>query len=1742
MESPTAGLDIPDIQDSMRPEAKRYQHRIWIVTGLAIAGATMLTVAFSTVHNAYEREEQMAGGLEYANFLLELQIGLAESLAYGPSDSKAPPVSAGPPQSMEGKSAQTTSTMLGHLYESSNVSVYPIALNPAGPQRPLDTWEKAAMHSILRGSDGESGMDHTVPSPVIRAIRPLVATKNCLRCHENEKFRVGETVGALSAKVNTEYIAAATLVHGNKASVIHWLIWAATTLCALLAGTVLVRMNRQRELSERQNQQNSAYLHAILESIPYQVNVLDAEYRLLSSNRSAFPTVPGRRIREGMSHCYEIFHGRTAPCEGPDLVCPLNEALKSRACTTATHEHLGPDGVIRTYEIDVSPMASESGDIDRFIEIIRDVTDRAAIERQLRTMAQVIEHVHDAVIYVTPTGRISAWNKGATALFGFLPGEVIGTFVFSLFHADCRHRVKKAALQAIRHGDWQIEANVLHRSGREIQGYMSVSSITDKMGKVIGGIAIILDISKLREVEQKLAESSDRYQLAVESAELGTWDWDLVSGNAKVNARYAAMLGYEHERFEHSFDRFKNMAHPDDLPHVLEGIEVNMLAGDSISEDEVRLRHKDGHWIWFLNRGRVVERDRTGRPLRACGIMQDISEKKNFEAELKNSIELLTAIRASHEAAFSTHAEGIPYNRVLASILKVSDSAFGFVGKVAWDGDTPKWLEMLAIDSAQWDKDAKTHYQTAAVSGDLRLDMNTHPLIEPLLAGKPTLSNTPNAPDRRTNGTGAFAGFRNFLAVPIQQDGKTVLLFGLANRPTPFTYEIAQRLMPLLETLTQVTMAASIDAERKRHREQLERIVTAIEDGTWEWDLTSDQIMWSDRSFHILGYASQEFALDYKTWSDLIHPTDRDMCIQTLLHSLETGQPFKMEFRYKTKAGSWCWVNSRGRIVERNDAGWPTRMAGAHTDISDRKRSEWRIRSRLSINDYARNHSLRELMVRVLDEAEALTESTIGFCHFVEPDQEHVWLQAWSTNTTETMCHAEGGGKHYPISYAGVWADSIRDRRPMIHNDYYALPNRRGLPLGHAEVTRQLVVPVMRDDKVVAVMGVGNKPTPYTDQDLADTVALADLAWDTIQVKQAEQAHREAEALYKSMFSQNNAIMLLVDPETGAIAEANPAACMYYGYTYDEIVAMTAADIDVDSSGELAKLFQAVLQRNANAAHSIRRHQVQSGEIRDVEVFATALAKNGRDVVFMIIHDITDRRRAEEERARLAMAVEQATEAIVITGVDGSIEYVNPAFERVTGYAEAEVVGKNPRVLKSHVHPKEFYEEMWSAITSGETWHGQITNVRKTGESFTEDVVISPLRDSSGVVRHFVGVKRDITRELQLQSELRQSQRLESVGRLAGGVAHDFNNLLQIIGGYTQLMLDQGGSAHAFHDMLTEVNRASGRAAELVSQLLAFSRKSVMRFQNLDMKLLVQSWTKGLGRVLGENAQLVVECDSETSVAYADRGMMEQVLMNLCVNARDAMPRGGVVSICTGSIRLSKAFANDNPWAKEGHFAYLKVADTGEGMSRGIIEHIFEPFFTTKGPGEGTGLGLATVHGIVQQHGGFIHVSSEINRGSVFTVYVPAAHTDIAQVKHLEQKRITGRSETILVAEDEPGIRQFSKKVLEAAGYHVVLACDGMEAMEQLSAHKAEIALIVLDVIMPHMSGREVFEKIQSTNNAIPVIFATGYSESSLHSEVNHGSELRLIRKPFSKEDLLEAVRSALDATPADNAALNWVL
>ncbi len=640
---------------------------------------------------------------------------------------------------------------------------------------------------------------------------------------------------------------------------------------------------------------------------------------------------------------------------------------------------------------------------------------------------------------------------------------------------------------------------------------------------------------------------------------------------------------------------------------------------------------------------------------------------------------------------------------------------------------------------------------------------------------------------------------------------------------------------------------------------------------------------------------------------------------------------------------------------------------------------------------------------------------------------------------------------------------------------------------------------------------------------------IARLEESHLEKEMAVVALQDSEKRYRRLFQSAKDGILILDADTGKVVDANPFLLQLLGYAYEAICGQHLWELgvfkDIAASREAFKS----LQDNEYIRYDDLPLEALDGRPIAVEFISNVYHVDHSKVIQCNIRDITARKRAEAERKQLTAAIEQAGDSVVMTDAQGAIQYVNPAFERTTGYTSEEIIGRNPRILQSGRQDEAFYVNLWDTIAGGKTWAGIMVNKRKDGNLYTEETTISPIRDSSGRIVNYVAVQRDITEHLHLTAQLQQAQKMEAVGLLAGGVAHDYNNMLSVILGYTELALGKVDKTTSLHTDLEEIYKAAIRSTEITRQLLAFARKQLINPVVLNLNHNVQGMLKMLERLIGEDITLAWYPEIGLNPIKMDPAQIDQLLANLCVNARDAIADIGRVTIETKNVVIDAAYCEHNVGFVPGEYALLTVSDDGCGMDKETLGRIFEPFFTTKGMGQGTGLGLSTVYGIVKQNNGFINVYSEPGNGTTFKIYLPwyTGQTIEVQPENIEEIPLS-RGETVLVVEDEPLLLKMDKKMLERLGYRVLTAGAPSEAIDLAEAHAGEIRLLITDVVMPEMNGRDLAEKLQALYPDMKILFMSGYTATVIAHRGVLDEGVNFIQKPFSFKGLGIKVRDLL--------------
>ncbi|MEE4314079.1 MAG: PAS domain S-box protein, partial [Desulfofustis sp.] len=638
---------------------------------------------------------------------------------------------------------------------------------------------------------------------------------------------------------------------------------------------------------------------------------------------------------------------------------------------------------------------------------------------------------------------------------------------------------------------------------------------------------------------------------------------------------------------------------------------------------------------------------------------------------------------------------------------------------------------------------------------------------------------------------------------------------------------------------------------------------------------------------------------------------------------------------------------------------------------------------------------------------------------------------------------------------------------------------------------------------------------------------------DISERKEAEKALLERETLFRGMFEEHSAVMLLIDPDTGSIIKANSAAASYYGYSLDTMLQMQVQQLNASPPAETSQNMHRALQKQKNLFAF--KHLMADGQIRDVEVHSTPITIQERPLLFSIIHDITERKQAEaalrksEEKYRYMF--ENIQDAVYEVTLDGEIIDISPSIEELSRgqLTREELIGESVYEFYPDIETRKTFLE--TLQKTGRVNDYEITLKNRDGSTTVCSISAKMQYDSQGQPNKIIGNIHDISDRAALEKRLLQSQKMESVGRLAGGVAHDFNNMLGVILGYTEISLEQVPETDPLHRSLLEIQQAAKRSADLTAQLLAFARRQTATPRVLDLNKMVQGMLTMLRRLIGENIELVWRPEQSLAPVKMDPSQIDQILANLCINARDAIAGNGIITIETANVTIDDAAACGKGETLPGNYVMLTVSDTGCGMDSETLTHLFEPFFTTKRVGEGTGLGLATVYGIVRQNNGFIDVQSDVGSGTTFNLFLPRVASENEQpIDNTGATTILPGAETVLLVEDEIMILEMTTKMLEKLGYKVFAHRSPQEALSFAEQHTGAINLLVTDVIMPEMNGRDLTDRLLRHYPDLKCLYMSGYTADVI---AHHGvldEAVYFIQKPFTRSDLSKKIRETLDS------------
>jgi PAS domain S-box-containing protein len=887
-----------------------------------------------------------------------------------------------------------------------------------------------------------------------------------------------------------------------------------------------------------------------------------------------------------------------------------------------------------------------------------------------------------------------------------------------------------------------------------------------------------------------------------------------------------------------------------------------------------------------------------------------------------------------------------------------------------------------------------------------------------------------------------------------------------------------------LSVVRDITARKHMEEALRQSEEKFARAFFASPDALVISSLRTAQFLDVNESFcRMSGYAKEEAVgrtgLDLGVWA---RPEDREHVLQMLARG---ESPRNLEFTFRSRTGRTVVGLLSAEIIE---FGGERCMLGVVRDITERKEMEEALRTSEerfrelfeNANDIVYTHDLEGNFTSLNRTGERIT----GYPR-AEALQKNIrdLLDPQQVGFAQEMVRLNLEGKG-PTTYE--LQIRARDGRPI-----------------ELEVSTRLI---LFDGRPVGVQGI---------------------ARDVTERRKAERALRDSEERYRLLFQNSPLPMFVYETDSLTFLAVNEAAVKSYGFSRSEFLGLTLKDIRPPEEGPY--LIRRLTSDPIN--HHAAVHRKKDGTLIDVEIAAHSIEWFGKRARMVIAEDITERVRAEhairESEAKFRTLAESSPYAILIAR-DTQIVFANRAAEEITGYCMRELLQLDPLCIVSPAH-RDMVGEKRAQRRQGSR-EAQRFEVRFTTKNGTEkwmDVTTNAIT-YEGQPAILVNAM-DVTERKAVEDQLRQSQKMEAVGRLAGGVAHDFNNLLMIMRGYADLILDTEEADDATRRNAEQITKAAERAAGLTQQLLAFSRKQVLAPQVLDLNQVVAGVDKMLRRLIGEDIELITSAAADLWPVKADPNQIEQILLNLSINARDAMPKGGKLMISMENVTLDGFFVRQHAGSSEGPHVLISVTDTGAGMAPDVRARVFEPFFTTKEVGRGTGLGLATVYGIVKQSNGYITVYSEVGQGTTFKVYLPQASGAVAALEQSEARGHQGGSETILLVEDESDVRELARQFLDSHGYRVLEAHDGREALTVSSRHNGPIDLLVTDVVMPGMSGRELAERLIPARPAMKVLYVSGYTAEAIghHGILEPGTQF--LQKPFSREALARKLREVLD-------------
>lgn len=1321
-------------------------------------------------------------------------------------------------------------------------------------------------------------------------------------------------------------------------------------------------------------------------------------------------------------------------------------------------------------------------------------------ENLLRT---IFDSEPDCVKIIDREGCVTTMNRAGLRMIGVESlDDVVGKNIFPMIEPEYRPSYEALIQKAFRGESGELKFSMI-TDGRKRWLETHSAPFRNERNEVVGQLSITRDITEKQEAERELQKSELQLRLAIEAAQIGTFDWDVVQNRISWSHRHEELWGYKTGEFDGSFEAFSNRLHPDDAPEITREINRCIEAHETFSK-EFRIIRPSGRICWIFSRGEFSF-DEDNRAVRMRGVVIDVSERKTAEKTLEHQAAIL------QETGRIAHVGG-------------------------WEFDvatnTGTWTDEVArIHDVDPKRSVDKTFGMSFYSGE-HLKRINQALEQAVNAG------TPYDLELELTSAKGIKKWVRTIGKPVIQNGKVTGVRG---------------------SFQDISKLKRADQALRKSEQYLRNLIDGLGPSVFVTLLSPDgTILVTNKSTlrisnSTLDKISGKKIQDLPHWN---HSADVNQQLRAAIRNASNGEPSRFDSQLLTSDHQLIDIDFSLEPARDSEGNVELIVASAN-DITQRKRAE-------EVMAQSQMHltSLINSVDGIVWEADI---ETLRFT-YVSPRAERLLgypVTRWTEESSFWIDHIHPADRETAVNFCMNSSKAMQD-----HEFEYRMVTQDGKIVW----LRDIVTVVVEDGLPVALRGImvditSKKESEESIRRLNRTFAvLSDINQLIVREKDTHSllvsACRiavdvgEFEMAWIGMSDEASSRLDVTahagaDEQTITLLESlmgdehRRPACSFTVTAMEDGKPSFTNNVATDPLTEawrdvaLERNYHAVialpLKAGGKTIGTFNLYSPESGIFDKKEV--QLLEELSADISFALeFHRQREERRQIDQaliqvERRFRVLIEHSADSITLIDANRKIVYASPSVTSIEGFSPEEIVGKD---AFDGTHPDDLpkIRRLISQLLKKPGEPVPILWRRRHKEGrwlWLEGIATNLLNDPA--VEAIVTNYRDVTDRIQLEEEFRQSQKLEAFGQLAGGVAHDFNNILTVINGYgTMLMAGEQGDQE-IEDAANQIVEASERAASLTRQLLTFSRRQVMQPKRLNLNENVTNLVKMLHRILGEDITLQLALHSRPLMTRADSGMLDQVLLNLVVNARDAMSGGGQLSIETGEIILSEKNANAFPGLAPGRFVRLCVSDNGDGIPQEHLSRIFEPFFTTKEQGKGTGLGLATVFGIVKQHDGSVTVESVEGEGTKFQILLPEADGQESFSDKVEEKlRPRGGSETILLVEDENPVRLLGRHVLERAGYEVLEASNGVEALEVWERNKDRISLLYTDMVMPEgISGHDLATRLQEQNPKLKVVFTSGYSSDFAGKELDLKEGQNFIQKPSQLGQVLRTVRQSLD-------------